>query len=490
MARGSREQVACPPPEIEGNQRQAPGGFDLLRVPGVRGLVSWRGFPYVLQTVTLAAFLALLVIGWQRYTPPGVSQKLYAQTNLATLVVWGLWWPAMVWLTVFLGRVWCMVCPLELISNVSERLGKRLGLRQGTLRPWVASGTLIVVFYAVIQLFVAGAEIRRVPAYTSFFLIGLLLLAVLTGLFLKDRAFCRGFCPVGLLLNAYGRGGMLAVRAGSGETCRACTGKDCIRAGSRYQADGRSCPSLLNVPALNDSKDCLFCGQCVKACKPGNVRLLLRPPFSGSDTRDAMASWPMTFFVMLVSGFVLWELTSEWRTAEDFFVAIPNWVAQHASAPWLSGYITGLWAMAVVPLMVWSLFTFLAWILGFREGIGATWRRLALPLAVVIAAGHMAKGLAKLALWAGFLPYALEDPSGLHTAAATTGGALQAPATLMAKPAIALAAAAFVAVSVLLAAREMRLAAPGQTRRAFVVPLLVMGGVSVFLVLGWGFPVR
>lgn len=484
------KEVAVQTLEMGGNARQEPEGFDLLRVPGVRRLILWRGFPYVFQAIALAVFLALLIIGWQRYTPPGVSQKLYAQTNLATLVVWGLWWPAMVWFAVLFGRAWCMVCPLELVSNVSERLGRRLGLRQRPLRPWIASGAIIAFLYALIQVFVAGAEIRRVPAYTSFFLIGLLLLAILTGLFLKDRAFCRGFCPVGLLLSAYGRGGMLAVRAGSGETCRACTGKDCIRACNRNKADGRSCPSLLNVPALNDNKDCLFCGQCVKACKPGNVRLLLRPPFSGSDTRDAMASWPMTFFVMLVSGFVLWELTSEWHAAEDLFVAIPNWVSQNAPAPWLSGYIMGLWAMAAVPLIAWSIFVFLAWILGAREGFGVTWRRLALPMAVVIASGHMAKGLAKFASWAGFLPNALEDPSGLDTAAAIASGALQAPAALMAKPAIALVAVALVAVSVVLAAGEMRLANCGQTQRAFVVPLFVMAGVSAFLVLGWGFPVR
>lgn len=211
------EEVTVQTSEIASNAHKASRGFDLLRVPGVRRLILWRGFPYVFQGVTLAAFLALLVIGWQRYTPSGVSQKLYAQTNLAALMVWGLWWPAMIWLTVLFGRAWCMVCPLELVSNVSERLGRRLGLRQRPLRSWIASGAIIVFLYALIQFFVAGAEIRRVPAYTSFFLIALLALAVLTGLFLKDRAFCRGFCPVGLLLSAYGRGGMLAVRAACGK---------------------------------------------------------------------------------------------------------------------------------------------------------------------------------------------------------------------------------------------------------------------------------
>ncbi|MBI4581947.1 MAG: 4Fe-4S binding protein, partial [Planctomycetes bacterium] len=102
-------------------------GFDLLRLPGARALILWRGFPYIFQAAMLAVFLALAVIGWGRFAPPGVAQKLYAQTNLATLLIWGVWWPAMVWIAVLFGRAWCMACPLELVSNVSERIGRRLG---------------------------------------------------------------------------------------------------------------------------------------------------------------------------------------------------------------------------------------------------------------------------------------------------------------------------------------------------------------------------
>jgi hypothetical protein len=29
----------------------------------------------------------------------------FRQSNLVSLVIWGLWWPAMVWLIVFFGRV-------------------------------------------------------------------------------------------------------------------------------------------------------------------------------------------------------------------------------------------------------------------------------------------------------------------------------------------------------------------------------------------------
>ena len=479
-------------PEPSGENADGAGrrsdGFDLLRLPGVRAFVLWRGFPYVFQAAMLVMFLALIVIGWGRYAPPGIGQKLYAQTNLATLLVWGVWWPAMVWIAVLFGRAWCMVCPLELVSNISERVGRRLGLRQRSLRSWIVSGVIIVFLYASIQFLVAGAEIRRVPAYTSLFLVGLLAVAAISGLLFKDRAFCRGFCPVGLLLNAYGRGGMLAVRAGRGIACQGCTGKGCIRACNRQTADGRSCPSLLNPPKLNSNRDCLVCGQCIKVCEPDNMRLLLRRPFPASDARDDSASWPMTLFIMLVSGFVLWELTSEWAAAERLFVSVPTWVNQYLSAPWLSGWVRGLWAMVVVPLIVWSALGWMGRLLGNRDGLGVFWRRITLPMAVVIAAGHMSKGLAKFASWAGFLPHAIVDPGGTQTAMAITGHTMLPPHALLSKTIVAITAGVLIVGSLFLAVREARLAGPAGGRISTKAPLLALTVVSLVLVAGWAIP--
>lgn len=205
----------------------------------------------------LLVFIALAINGWGRFVPEGVNDKLYAKTNITNLLIWGLWWPSMVWVAVLFGRAWCMVCPLELIANGTERLGRKLRVRQFILKKWLWSGWLILIIYALIQLFIAGMHLHRVPAYTSIFLWSLLGMAGLVGFFYKDRAFCRGFCPVGLLLGSYGRGGMLAVRAGSGKVCEECPGKDCITASNRTKLYGRSCPSLLNPPKLNSNKDCL-----------------------------------------------------------------------------------------------------------------------------------------------------------------------------------------------------------------------------------------
>ncbi|MBI4583756.1 MAG: 4Fe-4S binding protein [Planctomycetes bacterium] len=136
-------------------------GFNLLRLRAIRALILWSGFPYIFQVLMLAVFVGLAVLSWGVFASQGVSAKLFAKTHLATLLTWGVWWPAMVWMAVFLGRAWCMLCPLELVSNSSERLGRRLGLPQRPVRKWMVTGTIILALYAMIQFLVAGAHINR-----------------------------------------------------------------------------------------------------------------------------------------------------------------------------------------------------------------------------------------------------------------------------------------------------------------------------------------
>lgn len=370
----------------------------------------------------LAVFLTLIVIGWQVFTPDGVNDKLFAKTNIVTLLIWGTWWPLMVWLAVTTGRVWCMICPLELVSNTTERLGRFLGVKQKSLNKWMRGGAIIVFLYALIQLLIAGIHLHRLPAYTSFFLIGLLTLSAFVGIFFKDRAFCRGFCPIGMLLNAYGRGGMLAVRAGSGETCQGCTGKDCIMACNRNKFDARSCPSLLNPPKMNSNRDCLVCGQCIKSCEPDNMQLLLRKPFSERDTREQKTSWSLTIFIMLVSGFVTYELSSEWAAAKEIFLVVPGFLTDQLGLESVSGFINGIWTIGIFPLLLWTLLGGLTVLTKGAKSIFDAWRELALPATILISAGHLIKAVAKLNTWAGYIPGSIKDTNGEETAKLISAG--------------------------------------------------------------------
>jgi hypothetical protein len=343
---------------------------------------------------------------------------------------------------------------------------------------------LILGGYALIQMLVAGVHLHRVPAYTSLFLFGLLISAAIVGFLFKDRAFCRGVCPVGLLLNIYGRGGMLAVRAGSNQRCRDCTSKGCILTGNRQKLDARSCPSLLNPPKLNSNKDCLVCGQCFKACEPDNLQLLLRRPFHPSDSRESLASWPLTLFVILVSGFVTHELCTEWSAAGTIFLWIPERATAYLGAPQLAGWMEGVWTLLVFPVLLWLFLGGVAQLTGGAATILESWRRLTLPMAAIVSAGHMAKGLAKINSWAGFLPSALKDPFGAKTVLGIISGKIQAPVPLLSSSVISIVAFALIMAGLYFAIRESRLANPAVSRQWFV-PKFTLAALFALIVLGW-----
>jgi len=450
---------------------------NLLDYRPVRLLYSWAGFPILVQAVFLLFFAGLTWLGWGVTAPAEVSDKAFAKSHLATLVIWGLWWPGMVWLVVFFGRVWCAVCPLELVANGTERLGRSLGVPQRALGRAIGSGLLILFLYAMIQLLVAGVHLHRVPAYTSIFLLAMLTLAAATGFLFRDRAFCRGFCPVGLLLSVYGRGTMLAVRAVSRPVCESCGHHSCRHPANRQRLDGRSCPSLLDPARLHSNRDCLLCGQCIKSCRPeGNMGLFLRLLFSRSDRRESLTSWVTTLFIMLLSGFVGYELCTEWPGAKDLFLAAPAAVTRALGSPGINGWLKGVWTLMVFPLILWTVLGMVVIAGRGARTLGESWRRLALPMAVLVACGHMAKGLAKAVSWGGYLPAALANPSG--------GGGVTAAPKLLEMPVVSGIGIVLTGMMIFFAVRETRFTGSERSRGLWP-PLLAVGLVEIFLIGGW-----
>ncbi len=458
--------------------------IDLSSWRPLRALIRWQGFPYVFQAALLAAGIALAVNGWDRVAPKE-TVRFFGKTNATTLLIWGLWWPAMIWCAVLLGRVWCMVCPLELLGNLAQRSARRVGFPQRQLPRWIASGALIVVMYTTLQFVIAGEVIIRVPAYTSILLLVLASIALFAGWFFRDRAVCRGFCPIGELLGTYGRGGMLAVRAESGEPCQDCSGRECVAGANRHKWHARSCPSLLNPLKLTDSRECLICTQCIKSCDTDNIRLILRPPFDASDSRPQVPGWSTTFFVMLVSGFVCWELSTEWSAAEKVFLSVPEYVSHVVGVPRLTGYFNGLWALAVVPLLLWSILGGLFLLGKGAPNLTAAWRLLTLPMAVVVSTGHMARGIAKFTSWAAFLPFAVGDPSGTAAAVAMAKKEIARPAGILSMPIVSILGGVVVVCGLLLAWREAALAHPeGST--PYRVPLALLACLYLCIIAGFG----
>ena len=434
----------------------------------------------------LAVYIAIMAFGIGLEAPLGVDAKLYAKSNLVNLLIWGIWWPLMIWVAVWLGRLWCMLCPLELVANVAERIGSRLGIRQRNLGKALRAGWLMLAMYLVVQMLVAGVQLHRAPNYTALFMLALLVVPAVVGLMWKNRAFCRGFCPVGLLLATYGRGGMLGVRAAAQDGCSRCAQKPCVAPSNRNRMDERSCPNLLNPPKLHTNKDCLLCGQCLKSCDCDTMQLVLRMPFSRHDTQETMASWPTTLFVIAASGFVMSELAAGWAQTEALFLWVPEQVVALLGVPGARGWIVGGWYLCVFPVIVWSLLGGVHVGLRGASALSHSWRRLALPTAVVVSFAHMAKSLEKISNWGGFLPSALANPDGLAASAAISAHAAHAPAALLPPVLYAGIGVALVALGLAFGIRQGGRADTLAWGMGWV-PLWIIASVYAGCALGWAF---
>jgi hypothetical protein len=186
-------------------------------------------------------------------------------------------------------------------------------------------------------------------------------------------------------------------------------------------------------------------------------------------------------FAMIAAGFVTHELVGEVAWLEERFHAVPT--ALSAAIPALGfGWAEAIWFLALFPLLLWSAAALAARLRGQNGPLSRVLIAAATGAAPVIAVAHVAKALAKLASWAGFLPLALADPRGLDTLHALSSGAVSAPARLVG---LGVVGWGVLVVMLVVGARSWRWTrdaaadALPAARAGFAVAVLVFSGVLV-----------
>ncbi len=220
-------------------------------------------FPISFKIVTFIVFWALIFIGLSaRSDHPVLDTQLY-RTNLTSIFVWDTWWPLIILSAIIFGRVWCMVCPVEMVTSFSARIGLRLK------RPdWLLSGWVIPFFYAIIVIIgVTILEIDFKPRYTAWYLLIIVGISLVSGLIFEKNTFCRYICPVGYLLGIFSKMAGWGWRVKRKPVCKTCTDKSCISSKYLYQQNYKSCGVDLVPAEVDDNSHCILCSGCLKTCK-------------------------------------------------------------------------------------------------------------------------------------------------------------------------------------------------------------------------------
>jgi len=408
--------------------------FDVVALSPVGRFVRWFGFPLTFQIVALGMVVALVVIGfevWPKGPDPLAYAKTLRKTNLATLVVWGLWWPGMMVLTILLGRIWCTVCPMELVSQTTWRLGRRLGLARMPMPRWVRAGWIALLGYVILLLLVAGFALHRVPALTAWVLLALIGITVVVGLLFKEpRAFCRGFCPAAALLEAYGRLSPVNLINRSAEHCDTCHDKPCIDPKTRPGWDKRGCPSLARPFARQAGDGCVLCFQCVKACPYENVGFGWLRRGEALSTRAPLA-FPVVVFVFMAFGFVAHEIFAEVKPLDNVFHIPAWWLSSLFGAAGLSKWAEAAWFLLGLPMLLAGAVLAIGKVAPRGTSVRTLMAGVAPALIPVVAMAHAAKAIGKASSWAPYLPMSLRDVNGVAAADALVAGQMAPPARLI-----------------------------------------------------------
>lgn len=363
------------------------------------------------QFFTLFIFVALI------YGAIGITTNdkdfaiILRNTNLANLIVWSYWWPLIIVTAILFGRYWCSICPMELITSFFAKIGLRK--KPGK---WLKSSWVITLFYALILIIgIHTLAIHRIPRYMAIYMLILFSIAVISGLIWEKRTFCTYICPIGHLLGLYSLLSFKKLRVIDADVCKTCKTKDCISSENYYKFTSRSCTSELYPAKITDNRDCILCGQCFKSCTKDNIAIQKRRLAADLYTNIKL-SWPEIVFFIMVSGFVVYEILSEWKVSKEILLELPHWVNNQLHTPTATtGTVKVIILFLFVPGVFYTFFAF-AIKLFTKTDWRASFSQLVLAILPVTASMHLLKALLKTTSRIPYWDFVFSDPLGVKTA--------------------------------------------------------------------------
>jgi len=368
-------------------------------------------FLIIMQFITLLSFVLLIIGSIGITTDDKAFAKVLRNTNFSNLIVWSYWWPFIIITAILFGRFWCSICPMELITSFAGKIGLRN--KPGKL---LKSGWFITLFYAIILIFgIHTFAIHRIPQLMSIYMLVLLCVALLVGVIWEKRTFCTYICPIGHLLGLYSLLSSKKLRVIDKNICETCKTKDCISKSNTYKQIGRSCTSELYPAKINDNRNCILCGQCHKSCTKNNIAIQKRT-FAEDLFKNIQLSWSEITFFIIVSGFVVYEVLSEWKITKDILMTIPNFINQSLNITGsVSGTIKATILFVIIPFVFYFIFALIKKKIS-KEDLKKTFTQIVLAILPITASMHLLKALLKTTSRIPYWEFVFSDYKGVETA--------------------------------------------------------------------------
>jgi polyferredoxin len=252
------------------HKSSSPLSFDLLRVPLLGTLLTWKHARTLLQIPLFVISGAMIL--------HGLFGPVLAPKNLATTFTWVHFRGALVFVLLFAGNFFCLACPFMLVRNLARKFFHPVRNWPRRLRnKWITTALLITMLFLYEWL-----DLWASPWWTAWLIISFFAGALAIDAIFKHAPFCKFVCPIGQFNFIASTVSPLEVKIRDGDVCTQCTTKDCIR-GNREPAAPlvviqRGCELALFQPRKVGNIDCTFCLDCVQACPHDNIGIISRLP--------------------------------------------------------------------------------------------------------------------------------------------------------------------------------------------------------------------
>ncbi len=325
-------------------------------------------------------------------------------------------------MAIFFGRIWCMVCPVEIITTFFAKIGLK------RKRPkWLLSGWAITIFYIII-LFVGiqGFAIHRNPFFMAIYLLVIVGVSIIIGSIYEKNTFCRYVCPVGYLLGLYSRLSFFGWRVKNKNICDTCKDKSCIHKKYQYNLNVKSCGVDLYPANITDNSDCILCAGCLKACGKYQAEPNINRPnpqltyigFANDLFQLKPLKMAEMVFVLVVSGFVISEIWSEWEVTDAYLNYFPNLLIKLLSIEnkFIVGLLKGTIIFGIIPTIIWLLPWLISNITTAKIKINEYILNYGIAFIPIIAAAHLDKAILKSTSRIPYFNHLFDDVTGLTTA--------------------------------------------------------------------------
>ncbi|PID44145.1 MAG: hypothetical protein CR981_01595 [Proteobacteria bacterium] len=236
--------------------------FNLLRIPWIKSLIKSKFYP-ALPRAIVGSVLLLAVL--TLFSGPVEPDK-----NIGITISWIIGWPLMFFSFFFMARTWCSVCTLAMPGSLLQHIVKPTRNTPRFIKRysgWIMSVLCIIVFWVEIVW----------NAYEKPHLSGWIILAITIGSLLfsicyKRRSWCRYLCPLGAINAIFAMPSILELRSNRHLCLNRCEDHACYTG----MVDKEGCPMFRHPFMVDNNRDCIVCGECVKNCSKQSIHLNLR----------------------------------------------------------------------------------------------------------------------------------------------------------------------------------------------------------------------